>query len=134
MDSLASAQRVPPTCLSSRAPALADLSFPTVFAFAFAILTFALTFRLLLRLLPLLLPPLLLLIFAAPASITGAFGKLNTDKKTRTRAGSVLAKYSPTSNTAADCDAAAADNDAVMDNGNNDDSDSISNSGFDLDE
>ena len=59
------------------------------------------------------------------AHLTGAFGKLNADKKTRARAGSVLAKYSPTSNTAAGSDAEAADNDAVMDDVNNDDSDSI---------
>ena len=68
------------------------------------------------------------------ALLTGAFGKLNTDKKTRARAGSVLAKYSPTSNTAAGSDAEAADNDAVMNDVNSAVSDSISDSDADEEE
>jgi hypothetical protein len=68
------------------------------------------------------------------ALLTGAFGKLNADKKTRARAGSVLAKYSPTSNTAPGSDAEAAAADAVMDDVNGAVSDSISNSDSELDE
>ena len=43
-----------------------------------------------------------------------AFGKLNLDKKTRTRAGSVLAKYLPTSNVEASDGDGEAGRDAVM--------------------
>ena len=69
---------------------------------------------------------------------------VNADKTTRARVGSVLAKYSPTSNTAAgsDAEAAAANGDAaggdeanaVMNDVNGSDSDSILDSDADEEE
>ena len=58
-----------------------------------------------------------------------AFGKLNLDKKTRTRAGSVLAKYLPTSNVEASDGDGEAGRDAVMEEVISDSSLSDSDSG-----